>query len=97
MVTKVGGSRKKTRSKYKKQLRQKGKISIRRYLQKFKEGDKVLLKTEPAVQNGMYFHRFHSKVGTIKAKRGACYYVRFNDCGKYKEIIVHPVHLKKSN
>jgi len=97
MVTKVGGSRKKTRSKYKKEIRAKGKISLRKFLQKFKEGDKVIMKTEPAVQTGMYFHRFHNKIGTIVGKRGACYYVRFNDCGKYKKIIVHPVHLMKSN
>ena len=97
MVTKVGGSRKKTRSKYKKELRQKGKISIRTYLQKFKDGDRVVMKTEPAVQNGMYFHRFHGKSGIVEGMRGACYFVRFNDCGKYKKIVVHPVHLKKLN
>ncbi len=96
MVTKIGGSRKKTRSKYKKELRLKGKISLRKFLQKFKEGDKVIMKTEPAVQTGMYFHRFHNKMGTVTGKRGMCYYVRFNDCGKYKNIIVHPVHLRKA-
>ncbi len=94
MTKRLGGFRRKTRSKLRKNYRQKSKISISNYLQKFKIGDKVLLKAEPAVQNGMYFPRFHSKVGMVKGKQGSSYKVLIKDGKKDKFLIVHPIHLK---
>ena len=78
----------------KKNVKDRGKISINKYLQSFKEGDLVILKAEPAVQKGMYFPRFHGKAGIIKGKKGRCYEVKIKD-GKEKVLIVHPVHLKR--
>ena len=95
MVKRIGGFRRKTRYKLKKSLRSKGKISLRKYFQAFKEGDKVLLASEPSVQKGMYFPRFHSKVGTVKSKRGRCYEISIKDRNKEKTLIVHPVHLRR--
>ncbi len=95
MVQRSGGFRRKTRHKLKKNIREKGKISIRKYLQEFKLGDKVLLKAEPSIQKGMYFPRFHSKVGIIKEKQGKCYKVLIKDHNKEKFLIVHPIHLSK--
>ena len=94
MVKDIGGFRTRTRDKLKKHFRQKGKISIRRYFQSFKEGDSVYLSAEPAIQNGMYLPRFHSKVGIVREKQGECYKVEMNDLNKAKILIVHPVHLK---
>jgi len=94
MVTRIGGSRRKTRSKLRKNVREKGKISIRRYLQTFKIGERVCLKAEPAVQKGMYFRRFHGKIGTIKGMKGKCYEVMIRDIKKNKLLVVHPIHLK---
>lgn len=94
MVTRIGGFRRKTRRKLRKRVRDKGKISIRRYLQAFKIGDRVCLKAEPAVQKGMYMPRFHGKIGIVKAKRGKCYEVGIKDGNKEKMLLVHPVHLK---
>ena len=94
MVQRIGGFRRKTRSKLRKKVREKGKISISKYLQSFKVGEKVCLKAEPAVQKGMYFPRFHGKVGTVKSKRGKCYEVFIKDGKKEKMLIIHPVHLK---
>ncbi|MDD9953084.1 MAG: 50S ribosomal protein L21e [Candidatus Woesearchaeota archaeon] len=96
MVTRIGGARRKTRSKYSKQYRQKGKISLRNFLQSFKEGEKVALLAEPAVQKGMYFRRFHGKVGTVLKKLGSCYEILIQDHNKEKKVIVHPVHLRKA-
>jgi large subunit ribosomal protein L21e len=79
----------------KKPLRNKGKISISKYFQILKENDRVLLKAEPAVQNGIYFRRFHGKTGLIKGKQGECYKILIKDGNKNKEVIVHPVHLRK--
>ena len=95
MVSKIGGFRRKTRHKLLKPRRTKGKISITNFFQTFDEGEKVVLKAEPAVQKGMYFPRFHGKSGIIKKKIGRCYKVEIKDGKKLKEPIVHPVHLKK--
>lgn len=94
MVKDIGGFRTRTRDKLKKHFRQRGKISLRRYFQSFKEGDKVYLSAEPAVQSGMYLPRFHSKIGIIKKNLGTCYEVELRDLNKTKSLIVHPVHLK---
>ena len=96
MVTRTGGFRRKTRFKLQKNIRQKGKISLKKFFQEFKEGERCVLKAEPAVQGGMYFPRFHGKSGIIKGKRGACYMVGIKDGKVEKTLIVHPVHLIKN-
>ena len=96
MVKRIGGIRRKTRYKFRKEKRSKGKLSITKYLQSFDVGNKVYLHVEPAVQKGMYHPRFMGKSGIIKRKRGKCYEVTINDLGKEKTLIVHPVHLKKA-
>lgn len=95
MTTRMDGFRKRTRRKFKKDQSQKGKISIRSYLQKLEVGDKVSLTVEPAVQSGMYRPKFMGKIGTVVGKKGQCYQVEINDMSKRKVLIVHPVHLKK--
>jgi large subunit ribosomal protein L21e len=95
MVDRVGGSRRKTRYKLKKNVSEKGKISLRKYLQKFNIGDSVFLSAEPAVQNGMYHPRFHGKHGIVTKIVGTCYEVAIKDFTKAKIVVVHPVHLLK--
>ena len=95
MVMRIGGARRKTRQKFKKNYKARGKISLRRYLQPLTVGDKVALVAEPAVQAGLYFRRFHGKIGTVAKKLGTCYEVIIYDMDKEKHVIVHPVHLKK--
>ena len=73
----------------------KGKFSIARFFQNFSENERVVLKAESSYQRGMYFPRFHGKNGLVQGKQGNCYKVLINDSGKKKEVIVHPVHLKK--
>jgi large subunit ribosomal protein L21e len=94
-MKRIGVLRRKSRDKLKKDYRQRGKLSLTRYLQSFSEGDRVLLSVEPAVQTGMYGARFIGKSGVIKAKTGRCYEVSIMDGGKEKTIIAHPVHLKR--
>ena len=93
MSKRVGGFRRKTRNKLKRI--EKGKILIGKFIQKFENGQKVLLNADSSVQKGMYFPRFHSKVGIIKGKKGNCYEVAIKDGKKNKILIVHPVHLRK--
>lgn len=95
MVMRIGGMRRKTRYKLKKEIRQRGKIGLSKYFQSFAMGEKVYLVAEPAVQKGFYHPRFFGKSGVVTGKRGACYHIQISDFGKQKMLIVHPVHLKK--
>ncbi|MDD5253883.1 MAG: 50S ribosomal protein L21e [Candidatus Nanoarchaeia archaeon] len=95
MAQRIGGFRRKTRYKLQKKKAEKGRIVLRKFLQEFKEGDKVYLKADPAYQKGMYFPRFHGKSGIIRGKKGGCYNVMIKDGNKQKEILIHPVHLKR--
>lgn len=96
MVQRKGGFRRKTRSKLSKSPRQKGKISIRRALQSFEDGERVLLVAEPAIQSGMYHPRFHGKSGLVRGQQGECYTVEVKDGSKRKSLIVHPSHLRRA-
>lgn len=97
MAVRIGGLRRKSRHKLKKERRQKGKISVSRFMQSFTLGQRVHLIVEPALHKGMYHPRFLGKTGTIKGARGKCYEVAINDKGKEKLLVIHPVHLKTMN
>jgi large subunit ribosomal protein L21e len=96
MAKRIGGLRRKTRYKFKKERNQKGKISITRFFQSFNVGDRVYLGVEPAIQKGMYHPRFMGKSGLIVGKTGRCYEVKIIDIRKEKVLVVHPVHLKRA-
>jgi len=96
MAQRTGSRRRKTRNKLRKNIRQKGKISINNYLQGFKIRDRVAFIAEPAVQKGIYDRRFHGLTGEIIKKRGNCYEIKVHNFNKIKTIIAHPVHLRKA-
>ncbi|MBW3018805.1 50S ribosomal protein L21e [Candidatus Woesearchaeota archaeon] len=95
MAARKGGLRSRTRRKFKKDLRDKGKISLTKYFTEYKVGEIAVLKAEPAVQKGLYHQRFHGKSGMIVGKKGTNYELKIKDGGKEKLLYVHPVHLKK--
>jgi len=95
MAKRIGGMRRKTRYKFKKERREKGKVSMTNYFQSFNVGDKVYLGVEPAIQKGMYHPRFVGKAGIISGKVGRCYEVTIKDINKGKMLVVHPVHLRR--
>jgi large subunit ribosomal protein L21e len=88
------GVRSKTRSKYKKTKREKGRPTVNRMLQTFHIGDIVHVNVDPSLHRGMPFRRFVGKTGRIIGKQGSCYLVRIYDMHAEKNIVVHPVHLK---
>lgn len=96
MPTRVGGFRKKSRSKFTKSVGTHGKISIKYYLQSFEPDETVFLSVEPAIHKGMYLPRFLGRAGRITKKIGTCYQVKIDDMGKEKLLIVHPIHLRKA-
>jgi len=96
MVTRIGTKQRKTRHKFKRSIREKGKIPLSQYFQEFKAGEKVNLKINSSVQQGRFFPRFHGLTGTITGnKKGACYEIQIKDGNKQKTLYVHPIHLKK--
>ena len=95
-MKRTGGTRRKTRSKLRKPLRRKGKISISRYFQKLEPGQRVDLIAEPAIQRGMFSRRFIGKSGTVTGMQGRCYEVEVMEGSKAKVLIVHPVHLRRA-
>jgi len=95
-MNRIGGSRRKSRHKFKKDRRKKGKISVSRFMQKFEAGQKVHLCLEPSFHRGLYHSKFLGKTGTIKCARGKCYEVMIDDKGKGKTLLIHPLHLKLS-
>jgi len=95
MATRKGGPKRKSRFKLTKERRARGKVSVSRYMQTFKVGQRVFLGLEPSIQKGSYHLRFVGNSGIIKGQRGSCYEVVINDKGKDKLLIIHPVHLKQ--
>lgn len=69
-------------------------MSLREFFKGFKEGDRVVLKAEPAYQGGLYASRFHGRFGVVAGKQGRCYYVNIMDGNMKKKLLVHPIHLK---
>jgi len=96
MVKRVGGLRRKTRHKYSKHYRRKGKVTISDFMSVYKEGDKVVLKIEPSLHSGTYCRRFYGRSGIIAGKQGSCYKVSIYDQGKKKTVLTHPAYLRRA-
>ncbi len=94
-MKRIGTNRRKTRAKFTKPVRRKGKISISRFFQNFEDGERVILSVEPAIQKGMYDPKYMGMTGTIMRRTGKCYEVNIVDQKKEKTLLVHPVHLKR--
>ncbi|MEM4271565.1 MAG: 50S ribosomal protein L21e [Candidatus Pacearchaeota archaeon] len=74
--------------------RQKGKISLIRYFQKFKPGESVAVVKELSLKFG-YPNKIQGRTGKIIAQRGSAYEVEIYDLNKPKTYIIKPIHLKK--
>ena len=77
-----------------KSKQEKGKLKLSNYFQDFKEGERVAVKRELAVQP-KFPKQIQGRSGVINSKRGNSYLVKINDLNKEKTYIIHPVHLKK--
>jgi len=95
MVRRIGGPRRKSRNKFTKHYRRKGKKSMSDFFQVFTLGDRVSLVGETSHPDGFYRARFHGQAGSIEGKQGSCYKVRIVDGNKPKILYIHPVHLKR--
>jgi ribosomal protein L21E len=78
----------------KKIQRERGKIKLSRYFQKFKKGDRVAVVKELALQP-RFPKQIQGRSGVIESERGSAYVVKIKDLNKEKNYIIHPVHLRR--
>ena len=88
------GERKKTRYKYKKDLRKRGLAPVTKVIQEFEEGQRVHIVIDSSVQKGMPNRRFHGRTGTIVGKQGHAWVLEVNDGRSTKTVVARPQHLK---
>jgi large subunit ribosomal protein L21e len=95
MTKRIGSSRRRTRHVMSVAKKEKGKLTITKFMLKLSPGDKVVFKAAPSVHKGVYYRRFHGKTGVVMGPAGGCYRVSIKDLGLEKTVIVNPVHLAK--
>jgi len=88
------GPRKKTRYKFKKELRRRGLPPVTSVIQKFEIGQNVHIVCEPSIQKGMPHRRFHGKTGTVVGRQGRAWLLSIRDGNSEKIVIARPQHLK---
>ena len=89
------GYRNKTRSRHRKNVRDKGLTSIEKYLIDYEIGDKVDVITDPSQhKRGMPHRRFHGRTGTVTGLRGRCYLVDVKLGNSKKTLIIGKEHLR---
>ncbi len=88
------GQRKKTRYKYKKDLRRRGIAPVTAVIQEFEEGQKVHVVVDSSVQKGMPHRRFHGRTGQIIGKQGRAWVLEISDGRSKKIVVARPQHLK---
>lgn len=88
------GERKKTRYKYKKELRQRGMAPVTTVIQEFEEGQKVHIVVDSSVQKGMPNRRFHGRTGKIIGRQGRAWVLEVSDGRSTKTVVARPQHLK---
>jgi len=95
MAVRLGGSRRKTRNKFRKNIRDKGKINVSRYMQKFNIGDKAVFVLDSSCNKGLPNTKLHGRVGVIVGESGKNYIIELKDKNAKKKLNVSPVHLRR--
>ena len=96
MVKHSKGYRSRTRKLLRKRVRERGAIPpLSQLMIDYKEGDYVVIKTNPSIHKGMPHRRYHGRVGIVVGKRGKAYLVKVTVGSKEKILIIRPEHLVK--
>jgi large subunit ribosomal protein L21e len=77
-----------------KPVREKGKLKLSRYFQKFEKGDNVSVVREISLAAD-FPKRFQGRTGVVEGMQGRSVVIRIKDQNKEKTLIVPPIHLKK--
>ena len=90
-MTKSRGFRAGTRRKLKKKHRDK--FTVEKYLQEFKQGDRVIIDIDSSSQKSMPHFRYQGSAGTIAEKRGMGYVVNVRLGNKEMRLSTKPEHI----
>ena len=77
-----------------KTVKEKGKLSLSKYFQKFEEGDTVAVVRDQALNPG-FPERIQGRTGTVIGTRGCGYIIKLNEGNAVKVHIIRASHLKK--
>lgn len=77
-----------------KNVRTRGKLSLRRYFQELEEGERVSVVRELSIPVN-FPKRLQGKTGIVEGKRGKAYIIKIKDYDKEKKFLIEPIHLKK--
>lgn len=77
-----------------KNSRTRGRFSLKKFFQEFKDGDYVAVAQELSIPF-YYSKRIHGKTGKVIGKRGFAYEVEIKELNKPKRYVIKPIHLKK--
>lgn len=78
----------------KRPVRERGKIQLSKYFQKFQEGDAVSVKRDISI-SANFPRRIQGRTGVISEKRGRFYSVTVKEKKGNKIYLIEPIHLKK--
>ncbi|MGH2669029.1 MAG: 50S ribosomal protein L21e [bacterium] len=96
MVKRSHGPRNRSRSRMRKNVRDRGMPPVTHSLREFPEGTRVSVKINSAVHGAMPHPRFQGVTGSVVGKQGRAYRVAFFDGNKQKTLIVGPEHLLRA-
>lgn len=89
------GAHKRSRRRLSLRRKDRGKINLKKALQSFNTGERVLIDPSPYVQKNIPHRRFFGISGTIVQRKGKAYTVEVLQGTMSKTVDLLPVHLKK--
>ncbi len=89
------GAHKRSRRRLALRKSDRGKIDLKKALQTFAEGDRVLIDPSPSIQRNIPHRRFFGINGIILCKKGRAYTVQVMQGTMAKTVDLLPVHIKK--
>lgn len=93
MAQKSHGSRHGTRHKFSRDPDDT--LTVNDHMKQFEEGERVLIKFHPSVQDGRAHSRFHGRSAEVTGHRGDAVEVGLEDGNETKTLYLKPVHLEK--
>jgi large subunit ribosomal protein L21e len=94
LVRRSKGYRSRTRTLFRKQPRERGKVGLSRLLRAYNPGDKVKISIDSGVHKGMPHRRYHGRVGIIKGRRGRSYVIEVTERNQTRTLIARPEHIE---
>ena len=89
------GAHKRSRRRLALRAEEHGQIKLKKTLQEFKGGDRVLIDPTASVQRNIPHRRFFGIAGTVVKKKGRAYSIEVVQGTSIKTVDLLPVHLKR--